>query len=462
MGISMKLLCAGACAWGVLSGATARAQGDLPLIPPVDGSIARRWQAPGSEYGPGHRGVDFDAPPGGPVRAAAAGAVTFAGAVAGFQAVTVAHGGGLETTYSRMGDVYVSAGQEVPRGQWLGTVSGAHADGGGLHLGAKVDGRYVDPERYLGALDVSRAVHLAPLEEAPGDRCARPTLGEAPPPPNDNVAIAVAGIASETAGAGVGRYRSWLRSLGYRAGDAFVFSYRGPRGPDLHAPYRRGDTYAGLRAAAVRLRSLLVRIARARPGADVDLVAHSQGGVVVRALLEQPAMSSAPGLPRVEHVVTLGAPHSGAPLAGAVGARRRTFMGGGALGLLSALAAAGWLPIPSAGSEAVRDLVPGSHLLGALARQDVAYGARFLNIAMPHDVIVPADRTEMPHELYRVVPPRGLWGHATILSSPEMRALAYDFMRDAPEPCATMWDVLGPVTGRLVGWSQWALGRLLP
>jgi hypothetical protein len=81
---------------------------------------------------------------------------------------------------------------------------------------------------------------------------------------------------------------------------------------------------------------------------------------------------------------------------------------------------------------------------------------------MPHDVIVPADRAEMPHELYRVVRPRGLWGHGSVLTSPETRALAYDFLRDAPEPCRTKWDLVGPLAGRLVGWSQWALGRLVP
>ena len=456
MGDSLRLLCATACAWGVLPTGTAIAQGPPALIPPVDAVIERRWQAPSSEYGSGHRGVDFGAPPGDPVRAAADGTVTFAGPVAGLRAVTVAHGGGLETTYSRLGSVYVSAGQQIARGHWLGTVSGAHSDGGGLHLGTKLDGRYVDPEAYLGPLDLSRAVHLAPLQEPAGDRCARPATG-ARPPPNDNVAVAVGGIASETAEGGVDRYRGWLRSLGYRGSDAFVFSYRGAHGRDLHAPYGRDDTYGSLRTAAGRLRALLVRIARARPGADVDLVTHSQGGLVARALLAQFALSWAPDFPRVEHVVTLGTPHRGAPLAGAARSG-----GGGVVGLLSGLAAGGWLPIPSAGSAAVKDLAPGSGLLRALARQDVAYGARFLNISMPHDVIVPADRAEMAQELYRVVPPRGLWGHGSVLSSPETRALAYDFLRDAPDPCRTRWDLVGPLVGRLVGWSQWALGRVVP
>jgi hypothetical protein len=428
----------------------------------VDAALARAWLAPGSEFGAGHRGVDFDAVAGTPVRAAAAGTVRFAGSVGGFRAVTIAHGGGLETTYTRLADVHVSTGARVFSGRWIGTVSEAHDGRRGLHLGVKLDGAYVDPELYLGALDLGRAVHLAPLDEPSLPGCARPAgIGTSPPPPSDNVAIAVGGLSSSTR-EGTRPFKAWLRALGYRGRDAFVFSYRGLGPGRLHEPYYRTDTYGSVREASVRLRELLVRIGRARPGADVDIVAHSQGGVLVRALLGRPAMAWAPELPRVEHVVTLGAPHLGAPVAGAVGALRASILAGPTIAVLSALAERGWLPIPSAGDDVVRDLAPGSSLLSGVARQDVAHGTRFLNVAIANDVIVPADRAEMPHEVFRVVGPRGLWAHRAVLSSPEARALAYDFLRDAPEPCPTVWDRVGPVVGRLVGWSQRALANIVP
>ena len=65
------------------------------LIPPVDATISARFEAPSSDYGPGHRGIDYAAPTGTKVRVAGDGIVTFAGPVAGVDAVTVDHGGGL-------------------------------------------------------------------------------------------------------------------------------------------------------------------------------------------------------------------------------------------------------------------------------------------------------------------------------------------------------------------------------
>ena len=43
--------------------------------PPVDGPVARSFQAPAFAYGPGHRGIDFAVPPGTPVRASGDGVV---------------------------------------------------------------------------------------------------------------------------------------------------------------------------------------------------------------------------------------------------------------------------------------------------------------------------------------------------------------------------------------------------
>ncbi|MBM7475121.1 murein hydrolase activator EnvC family protein [Curtobacterium herbarum] len=108
--------------------------------------VVRPWEAPATDYGPGHRGLDVPAPPGTPVTAPADGTVAFAGQVGGRPVVTIDHGGGLVSTLDPVVPS-VSAGAVVRRGQGVGTVGNGHcpATAPCLHLGARVDDRYVDP-----------------------------------------------------------------------------------------------------------------------------------------------------------------------------------------------------------------------------------------------------------------------------------------------------------------------------
>ena len=67
--------------------APAAAESGIRLIPPVDAPVAAGFDAPESDFGPGHRGIDYDLVAGTPVRAAGEGTVTFAAEVAGLRAV---------------------------------------------------------------------------------------------------------------------------------------------------------------------------------------------------------------------------------------------------------------------------------------------------------------------------------------------------------------------------------------
>ncbi|MBT8202596.1 MAG: M23 family metallopeptidase [Acidimicrobiia bacterium] len=113
---------------------------------PVPGALAAGFD-PGPGYG-GHWGVDFDAPPGTPVRAAQAGFVTFAGVVVDNRTVTVSHGGTLRTTYSYLGSIAVAAGDAVAQGDVVATSGRAHGRPG-LHVSVRIGDRYVDPMRLL-------------------------------------------------------------------------------------------------------------------------------------------------------------------------------------------------------------------------------------------------------------------------------------------------------------------------
>nr|WP_231648562.1 M23 family metallopeptidase [Saccharothrix sp. NRRL B-16348] len=94
-----------------------------PLAPPHQ--VVRAFEAPATEYGPGHRGVDLAAPPGTPVLAAADAVVLHAGPVADRAVVSLLHTGGLRTTYEPVTPT-VHRGQPVRRGDRIGTLTAGH------------------------------------------------------------------------------------------------------------------------------------------------------------------------------------------------------------------------------------------------------------------------------------------------------------------------------------------------
>jgi murein DD-endopeptidase MepM/ murein hydrolase activator NlpD len=131
-----------------------------PLGDPPE--VTRPFTPAPSPYGPGHRGADLAGAPGDAVRAAGDGVVAFAGMVAGRPVVSVDHAGGLRTTYEPV-TPSVAAGQEVRRGEALGTLAGGHA---GCPVAACVHWGLRRGEVYLDPLSLLRppGVRLLPLD----------------------------------------------------------------------------------------------------------------------------------------------------------------------------------------------------------------------------------------------------------------------------------------------------------
>lgn len=130
-----------------------------PLDPPT--TITAPFRAPPTPYASGHRGIDLAAAAGAPVRAPAAGTVSFVGAVAGRPLVAIDHGDGYVSAVEPV-SALVEAGSAVAPGEPLGTVaSGGHCDGACVHFGVRLHGEYVSPMLLLGS--VPRAV-LLPLD----------------------------------------------------------------------------------------------------------------------------------------------------------------------------------------------------------------------------------------------------------------------------------------------------------
>jgi murein DD-endopeptidase MepM/ murein hydrolase activator NlpD len=122
---------------------------------PVLGTISSRFSQSRLEpilniFRP-HEGVDIAAPLGTKIRAPADGRVTFAGHRIGYGLVVeLAHGGGVSTLYAHCEELLVKVGDYVAAGAAIAKVgSTGLSTAPHVHFEVRVNGRHVDPLRYL-------------------------------------------------------------------------------------------------------------------------------------------------------------------------------------------------------------------------------------------------------------------------------------------------------------------------
>lgn len=131
-----------------------RAGWSWPVAEPA--VIVAPYVQPAHRYAAGHRGVDLAATA--EVIAPAAGAVAFAGLVAGRPVLTIRHEGDLVTTLEPV-STPLKVGDVVLAGDVVGAVaSGGHAPPGSVHWGVRLAGEYINPLVLVG--DVPPAVLL--------------------------------------------------------------------------------------------------------------------------------------------------------------------------------------------------------------------------------------------------------------------------------------------------------------
>ena len=491
----------------------AGAQASVSYRPPVDAPVVDPFRPPPEPWEAGNRGLEYATPAGMPVAAAADGEVTFAGPVAGGLHVVVLHADGIRTSYSFLQGVAVHRGDRVIQGQTVGTA------GDGLHFGARAGDVYIDPALLFGggppqvhlvpddarrpgteaeersglaaglrkrlaqvggaAVDWARGQASDRLEELRGAyhyawemqpvthsyRLAGDLYGwwrqrhdctpagvEPPRPPVRHLAVTVAGLGSSHDEGSIDHLDT--AALGFAPTDVTRFSYR-----EGDARYVPRDTTADIRHSARRLRELLQRLAAENPGVKIDVLAHSQGGLVGRSALTDEFDGLDPRLPPVSALVTLGTPHQGADPATAL-----TMVGFTRLGKLAQEEVAAALPeMPHPRGESLRQLSETSSYIRELNDRPLPAGLRATSIAGRGDLLVPAYQAHLPGADNVTVAVPGVWGdHARLPGSAAARREVALALAGMPPTCQSVTDSLADaVVSDRIAWVEDAVGGAL-
>jgi murein DD-endopeptidase MepM/ murein hydrolase activator NlpD len=130
-------------------------------MPIADSYITSGFGGRADPFGGGaafHKGFDFHASIGDPVLAVADGVVSYAGQRSGYgNVVEIDHGNGYITRYAHNSRLQVRVGELVHRGDQVARAgSSGRSTGAHVHFEVWVNGRVVNPSRFLGQAPVTR------------------------------------------------------------------------------------------------------------------------------------------------------------------------------------------------------------------------------------------------------------------------------------------------------------------
>ncbi|WP_340588183.1 M23 family metallopeptidase [Erythrobacter alti] len=151
----------------------------IPQVMPADiNSISSGFgyrRDPFNGSGAMHSGLDFRAPHGAPIHAAAAGRVSFVGVKSGYgNVVEISHGSGMVTRYAHMSRFNTRVGTEIAAGAVIGAIgSTGRSTGPHLHFEVRINGRAVNPRPFLET--APHVLEEARAEFAPGSTTSRTT-----------------------------------------------------------------------------------------------------------------------------------------------------------------------------------------------------------------------------------------------------------------------------------------------
>ncbi|MGH9025911.1 MAG: esterase/lipase family protein, partial [Acidimicrobiia bacterium] len=174
-----------------------------------------------------------------------------------------------------------------------------------------------------------------------------------------------------------------------------------------------------------------------QPGREVDLVAHSQGGIVVDVFLKYVYDAADSRYPPIGTIVTLSSPHEGAPLATAAAQIRTTHSGRALTDFAGRV-----LAVPPADAAAPQQIAEGSAFLAALEDRPLPDHLDFTTIGVSTDLVVPATNVGVDGATESVVDGSGLNAHVAVLTDPDALAAIRAGLEGRAPPCVGFGDAL--------------------
>lgn len=287
-----------------------------------------------------------------------------------------------------------------------------------------------------------------------------------PPPPNDNIVVAVAGIGSSTKETGstitanATIYQMDFRTLGYSEDQVYYFSYkglddRGGGGPyGLHAPYSKEDTYKEIERAAEELAKQINEIRLRHPDKKVDLVAHSQGGLVAQYYVARIYDRGRDSNIELDHLITIASPHGGADAAAVHDRLSDNDTGTQVIRALDWVSSHVGIPPPSASSA--RQMAEDSEFISKLSEAWDPSKVKTTTVAATWDVVVTASHTRLRGAAnYTADMPGGslilLGHHGDVVAANSTREIVYNALADTPSQCTALRNAIADYgTGRLI------------
>lgn len=281
-----------------------------------------------------------------------------------------------------------------------------------------------------------------------------------PPPPNDNIVVAVAGIGSHTdvkdsgeIEAAASIYDTDFRTLGYPEENIFHFSYegienRGGTGPyRLHAPYEKEDTYEDIEVSAKKLALQIEEIHRRYPDKKIDIVAHSQGGLVSAQYISTFYRPEDATRPQIEHFVTVSTPHQGADAARLGPLLRASPLGRRKLAALKEISGMTGLPDPTVPSA--MQMAEGSSFIKDLNQNWDPGKVDTTTIGTTFDFVVTAQHSHLGgSRIYTADLPWNaspLKAHSEVTTARSTKQIVYGALADDPLQCTALRDTVANV-----------------